>query len=47
MKISNIYSFNQACQRSDESIYGIEDGKQCRKGVPVVLSEKRIEKLSR
>ena len=47
MKISNIYSFNQACRRPDGSIHGLEDGKQCRKGLPIVLSEKRIEKLRR
>ena len=42
-----VLDYNQACQRPDGSIYGLEDGKQCRKGLPIVLSEKRIEKLSR
>lgn len=40
-----VLNYNQACQRPDGSIYGIEDGKQCRKGLPVVLSDKKIEKL--
>lgn len=32
-----VFNYNQACQRSDGSIYGIEDGKQCRRGTPITL----------
>jgi hypothetical protein len=34
-------NYNQACQRSDGSIYGLEDGKQCLKGTPVTIDEVR------
>lgn len=34
-------NYNQACQRPDGSIYGLEDGKQCLKGTPVTIDEVR------
>jgi hypothetical protein len=38
----NYLNFNKACQRPDGSIYGIEDGKECRKGSPITLDAKTV-----
>jgi len=37
-----VFDYNQACQRPNGSIYGLEDGKQCRKGSPITLDSSAV-----
>ena len=42
-----VFEYNQACRRPDGSIYGLEDGKQCRKGSPITLDSSAIKSAVR